>query len=70
MNSNICQPSNLSNTLENTGDMEICLSSSFVIGLAIFQSFGKYASVIEPLMILVRGPLSDSATNIMNVVGI
>ena len=38
--------------------------------LAIFQSFGKYTSVIQPLMILVRGPTKWSAASFMNVVGI
>ena len=78
-NSDICQPTNLSNTLDNTGNIEIGLSSSLVVGLstlgmgdtlAIFQSFGKYASVIQLLMIQVRGPAKWSATSSMNTVGI
>ena len=78
-NSDICQPTNLSNTLDNTGNIEIGLSSSLVVGLstlgmgdtlAIFQSFGKYASVIQLLMILVRGPAKWSVASFMNVVGI
>ena len=68
-----------SNTLDNTGNIEISLSSSLVVGLstlgigdtlAILQSFGKYASVMQPLMILVRGPAKLSATSFTNVVGI
>ena len=70
--SDICQPINLSYTLDNTGNIEIGLSSLLVVGLstldisdtlAIFQSFGKYASVMQPLMILVRGPAKWSATS-------
>ena len=77
--SDICQPTNLSHTLDNTGNIEIGLSSLLVVGLstldisdtlAIFQSFGKYASVMQPLMILVRGPAKWSATSFMNVGGI
>ena len=54
-NSDISQPTNLSNNLDNTGNIEIGPRSSLVVGLstlglgdtlAIFQSFGKYASVI------------------------
>ena len=65
--------------LDNTGNIEIGLSSLLVVGLstldisdtlAIFQSFGKYAPVIQPLMIQVRGPAKWSATSFMNVVRI
>ena len=66
-------------TLDSTGNIEIGLSSLLVVGLstldisdtlAIFQSFGKYAPVIQPLMIQVRGPAKWSATSFMNVVRI
>ena len=78
-NSDIYRPTNLSHTLDNTGNLEIGLSSSLIVGLstlgmgdtlAIFQSSRNCASVIQPLMILVRGPAKWSATRFMNVVGI
>ena len=78
-NSDIYRPTNLSHTLDNTGNIEIGLSSSLIVGLStlgmgdtlvIFQSSRNCALVIQPLMILVREPAKWSATSFINVVRI
>ena len=78
-NSDIYRPTNLSHTLDNTGNIEIGLSSSLIVGLStlgmgdtlvIFQSSRNCALVIQPLMIPVRGPAKWSATSFINVVRI